>query len=162
MLSNIQHSSRNCHRIRKVMPSLARDLPRPLRIDSNQRGTQRASVRGLATLATASRQSTRAHNNCSKWQTTASDCISACLNEQHVRRKRWIHFVGCYMYYFRFLHTRCLLLYSRYLTKQKKTPWLLSASELYRPSDRRLSAKFVPTLADRGCRVVSATNPHGC
>jgi hypothetical protein len=31
-----------------------------------------------------------------------------------------------------------------------------------RPSDRRLSAKLVPTLADRGCRVVGATNPHGC
>jgi hypothetical protein len=26
-------------------------------------------------------------------------------------------------------------------------------------SDRRLSAKLVPTLADRGCRVVSATIP---
>jgi hypothetical protein len=34
-------------------------------------------------------------------------------------------------------------------------------SELYRPSDRRLSAKLVPTLADRRCRVVSATHPHG-
>jgi hypothetical protein len=32
---------------------------------------------------------------------------------------------------------------------------------LYRPSDRRLSAKLVPTFADRGCRVVSATDPHG-
>jgi hypothetical protein len=29
------------------------------------------------------------------------------------------------------------------------------------PSDRRLSAKLVPTFADRGCRVVSATDPHG-
>jgi hypothetical protein len=28
-----------------------------------------------------------------------------------------------------------------------------------RLSDRRLSAKLVPTLADRGCRVVSKTNP---
>jgi hypothetical protein len=36
------------------------------------------------------------------------------------------------------------------------------ASELYRPNDRRLSAKLVPTFADRGCRVVSATDPHGC
>jgi hypothetical protein len=34
-------------------------------------------------------------------------------------------------------------------------------SELYPPSDRSLSAKLVSTLADRGCRVVSATNPHG-
>jgi hypothetical protein len=32
-----------------------------------------------------------------------------------------------------------------------------STSELYRPSDRRLSAKLVRTFADRGCRTVSAT-----
>jgi hypothetical protein len=43
----------------------------------------------------------------------------------------------------------------------KKTPWAESASELYRPSDRRLSAKLVPTFADRGCHVVSVTNPYG-
>jgi hypothetical protein len=43
----------------------------------------------------------------------------------------------------------------------KQTPWFQYASELYRPSDRRLSVKLVPTSADRGCRVVSATNPHG-
>jgi hypothetical protein len=30
------------------------------------------------------------------------------------------------------------------------TPWLESASELYRPSDRRLSAKLLPSFADRG------------
>jgi hypothetical protein len=31
-----------------------------------------------------------------------------------------------------------------------KTPWPEFASELYRASDRRLSAKLVPTFADRG------------
>jgi hypothetical protein len=31
-----------------------------------------------------------------------------------------------------------------------KNPGAQSASELYRPSDRSLSAKLVPTLADRG------------
>jgi hypothetical protein len=41
-----------------------------------------------------------------------------------------------------------------------KTQWSQSASKLYRPSDRRLSAKLVPTFADRGCRVVSATDLH--
>jgi hypothetical protein len=45
--------------------------------------------------------------------------------------------------------------------KNKQTPWLQSASELYRPSGRRLSAKLVPTFADGGCRVVSAMDPHG-
>jgi hypothetical protein len=40
----------------------------------------------------------------------------------------------------------------------KQTPWPESASELYRPSDRRLSAKLVQTFADRGCHVVSVTD----
>jgi hypothetical protein len=44
---------------------------------------------------------------------------------------------------------------------QKQTPWSESASELYRPSDRHLSAKLVPTFADRGCHVVSVTDPYG-
>jgi hypothetical protein len=44
-------------------------------------------------------------------------------------------------------------------TSTKQTPWSESANELNRPSDRRLSAKLVPTFADRGCRVVSVTDP---
>jgi hypothetical protein len=35
------------------------------------------------------------------------------------------------------------------------------ASELYRPSDRRLLVKLVPTFADRGCHVGSVTDPYG-
>jgi hypothetical protein len=35
------------------------------------------------------------------------------------------------------------------------------ASELYRPSDSRLSAKLVPTLADADCDVVNVTHPYG-
>jgi hypothetical protein len=35
-------------------------------------------------------------------------------------------------------------------TKEKRTPWPESARELYQPSDHRLSAKSVPTFADRG------------
>jgi hypothetical protein len=46
-------------------------------------------------------------------------------------------------------------------TLVRETPWPESASELCVPSDRRLSAKFVPTYADRGCRVVSVTDPYG-
>jgi CBS-domain-containing membrane protein len=41
------------------------------------------------------------------------------------------------------------------------TPWPEPASELYRPSDSSLSAKLVPTFADRGCHVVSVTDPYG-
>jgi hypothetical protein len=36
-----------------------------------------------------------------------------------------------------------------------------SASELYRQSDRRLSAKWLPTFEDRGCHVVSVMDPYG-
>jgi hypothetical protein len=44
---------------------------------------------------------------------------------------------------------------------KKKTPWSESARELYLPSDRRLSVKRLPTCADRGCHVVSVTDPYG-
>jgi hypothetical protein len=51
-------------------------------------------------------------------------------------------------------------IYLSYNDKTKtKLHGLYSASELYRPSDRRLSAKLVSTFADRGCRVVSVTDP---
>jgi hypothetical protein len=33
--------------------------------------------------------------------------------------------------------------------KKTETPWSEDANELYRPSDRRLSAKWLPTFADR-------------
>jgi hypothetical protein len=45
--------------------------------------------------------------------------------------------------------------------KYKKTPWPGSASELYRPSDSRLSAKLVPTFENRGFHVVSMTDAYG-
>jgi hypothetical protein len=44
---------------------------------------------------------------------------------------------------------------------KKKTPWSESTSELYRPSDRRLSAKWLPTFPDGGHHVVSVTDPYG-
>jgi hypothetical protein len=43
----------------------------------------------------------------------------------------------------------------------KQTPWSESASELYQPSDRRFSAKWLPTFAEKGCHVVSVTDPSG-
>jgi hypothetical protein len=45
--------------------------------------------------------------------------------------------------------------------KQKEIPWPESASELYLPIDLCLSAKLVPTFADRECHVVSVTDPYG-
>jgi hypothetical protein len=45
--------------------------------------------------------------------------------------------------------------------KQNKLRGFSPQGNYYRPSDRRLSAKLVSTLVDKGCRVVSATNPSG-
>jgi hypothetical protein len=45
---------------------------------------------------------------------------------------------------------------------KKKLHGLQSASELYRLSFRRLSAKLLPTFADRACYLVSTTDSHGC
>jgi hypothetical protein len=39
----------------------------------------------------------------------------------------------------------------------EKTQWRQSVSELYRPSDSRLSTKSMPTFEDRGCREVRIT-----
>jgi hypothetical protein len=43
----------------------------------------------------------------------------------------------------------------------KQTPWSESASELHRTSDRPLSANWLPTFTDKGCHVVSVTDPYG-
>jgi hypothetical protein len=43
----------------------------------------------------------------------------------------------------------------------KITPWPESTRELYRPTDRRFSARLVTTFEDRGCHVVSVTDPYG-
>jgi hypothetical protein len=45
--------------------------------------------------------------------------------------------------------------------QNKQTPWSETASELYRPSDRLFSAKWLPIFADKGCHVVSVTDPYG-
>jgi hypothetical protein len=54
-----------------------------------------------------------------------------------------------------------LISFALKMLAEKKTPWSESASELYRPSDRRLSSKRLPTFADRGFHVVSVTDPYG-
>jgi hypothetical protein len=55
--------------------------------------------------------------------------------------------------------TRNHCLSSAVLKQLSKLRDFESASELYRSSDRRRSAKLVPSLADRECHVVSATSP---
>jgi hypothetical protein len=53
------------------------------------------------------------------------------------------------------LHNGLLHFIWKDLKKSKTSPWPDVASELYRPSDRRVSANLVPTFAGRVCRVVS-------
>jgi hypothetical protein len=58
---------------------------------------------------------------------------------RHVPPKSWLTFNG--------------------LKKKISVAWV--REQIYRPSDRRLSAKKVPSFADRGCRTVSVTDPNG-
>jgi hypothetical protein len=51
---------------------------------------------------------------------------------------------------------RCM----KVIRKKLETSWPKSASELYRTSERRLSAKLVPVFAVRSCHIVSVTDPH--
>jgi hypothetical protein len=53
------------------------------------------------------------------------------------------------------------LAYASAISTKNKTPWPESASQLYRPRDRRLSMKLVPAFAVRGCHVISVTDPYG-
>jgi CBS-domain-containing membrane protein len=43
----------------------------------------------------------------------------------------------------------------------KKNSMVWVRARTIQPSDRRLSAKWLPTFADRGCHVVSVTDPNG-
>jgi hypothetical protein len=49
-------------------------------------------------------------------------------------------------------HGDCMRPRGLNLPATKQTPWSESASELHRPSDRRLSAKWLPTFANKGCQ----------
>jgi hypothetical protein len=48
-----------------------------------------------------------------------------------------------------------------YQTTNKQTPWPESATELNRPSDRSLFGEASANFSDRGCYVVSVTDPYG-
>jgi hypothetical protein len=80
------------------------------------------------------------------WHTRWRQCRTSAWNRSKAVAGEW-----------RFKH----MLYAWALYEYIQTPWSESTSELYRPSDRRLSAKWLPTFKDRGCHVVSLTDPYG-
>jgi hypothetical protein len=51
--------------------------------------------------------------------------------------------------------------YEHIKKKRKNNSLTFSPRELYRQNDRRLSANLLQTFADRGCCVVSITDPYG-
>jgi CBS-domain-containing membrane protein len=63
-------------------------------------------------------------------------------------------------------------IFSLYAASQGSTTWLTQRNKTklrglspranqYRPSTRSLSARLMPTFADRGCHVVGVTEPYG-
>jgi hypothetical protein len=73
----------------------------------------------------------------------------------------------CYVLFFLICYFFVCLLFFFYVlgvqktkTKLNSTPWPTPVSELNRLSDHRLSAKLVPTFADRGCHVVSVRDTY--
>jgi hypothetical protein len=60
------------------------------------------------------------------------------------------------------LHHALISQLHKFTTKIRKLSGLSPrANYADRPSDSRLSAKLLSTFADRGCHVVSVTDPHG-
>jgi hypothetical protein len=101
----------------------------------------------------------RGFRECREEDARTASCPWCFAHIPNVRKSEWApETVACR--YADWANPAPRIMYFGTVYKVLKTPGLQSASELYRPSDRRLSAKFVPTLAERGCRVVSATNPH--
>jgi hypothetical protein len=75
----------------------------------------------------------------------------------HIPISPRFHAVFCF---YRTFHNATSGQITYWIRFERKWHWPESATELYRPSDRRLSAKLMPTFADRGCHVVSVTEPH--
>jgi hypothetical protein len=88
---------------------------------------------------------------------------TSCIGKYRMRQANFLFYMNIFIYP---LPVDVRLLISNVLVntfilfQQTTTPWSVSASELYRPSDRRLSAKLVQTFADRGCNEVSVTDPY--
>jgi hypothetical protein len=90
-------------------------------------------------------------SNNPSWKSTSNSAITTCLaldsniQRNHHKAVSWA--------------ILSILLSS--MPMSHRTPWPESASELYRPSDSRLTANLVPTFEDRWCCLASTTDPYG-
>jgi hypothetical protein len=88
-------------------------------------------------------------------------CFTICLLLSILLYIQWSSYWSLSSWLSYQLPTSIPLIHNSCYKTNKQTPWSESASELYRPSDHRLSAKWLPTFADEGCHVVSVTNSYG-
>jgi hypothetical protein len=93
------------------------------------------------------------------WRHSSEDSIRLNYRSENLRSRSAILIFVIFLKYLKSVHTFCSIWTKQNKTKQ--TSWPEPASELYRPSDSRLSVKLAPTFADRGCHVVSVTDPYG-
>jgi CBS-domain-containing membrane protein len=63
--------------------------------------------------------------------------------------------------YFFFIHLMHRFARQLHYLKDRKINPVAFVRERTVPTERPLSARLVPTFADRGCHVLSATNPYG-
>jgi hypothetical protein len=118
---------------------------------------------------------TAAHSSSSinrGWCNRPSSGLRAKWTQSHPKRKKRKNTIlqnksvenavfVCFAHFYLLPNTTLRILRIKSQQPIKNTPWSESVSELYQPSDRHLSAKLLPTFADRGCRVCSATDPYG-
>jgi hypothetical protein len=96
-------------------------------------------------------------HNASWLQYFVWDLITADLNGQEQICVAWTEIWHRWV----LVHRGTYSNHKSYHSVKNNTSWSESASELYRPSNRRLSAKWLPTCADRGCHMVSVMDPYG-
>jgi hypothetical protein len=83
----------------------------------------------------------------------------------------WYRFRGTECYHSHSAHTTQFTIYQRFsagrykgrsITTKQQTPWLLVRKRTIPTERTPLVGEVNANFADRGCRVVSATDPHGC
>jgi hypothetical protein len=91
-------------------------------------------------------------------------CILHCCYDWRENYGFWLWTISVqYQHFYQSVNVRYKFLEQSYnlSTNKEQTRWSQSASELYRPSDRRLLEKLMPTLADRSVPSSARRIPYG-